>query len=161
MTNHPVQAFPLSCLDSQDSVTPLNSVSVVDHIQALYRLLMIRTGQRKEAERVLNEILNVSHKDPGGTSSRAVFVNLFRKALESPTAPGALSETDLSGWPLALHQLAEPGRSALTLFYLEIFSPRDLAEIIGLDIDELARVIGAARQSLENQQTQSNTPEHI
>jgi hypothetical protein len=138
-------------------MTPLNSVSVVDHIQALYRLLMIRTGQRTEAERALNEILNVSHEGPGGASSRAVFVNMFRQALESPIAAGASPETDLSGWPLALHQLAEPGRSALTLFYLEIFSPRDLAEIIGLDIEELARVIGAARQSLENQQTQSNT----
>lgn len=161
MTNHPVQAFPLSCLDSQDSMTPLNPVSVVDQIQALYRLLMIRTGQRTEAERALNEILNVSLKNPGGTASRAVFVNLFRKALDSPTALGASPETDLSGWPLALHQLPEPGRSALTLFYLEIFNPRDLAEILGLDIEELARIIGTARQSLENQQTQSNTPEHI
>jgi len=155
MTNHPVQAFPLSCQDSQDSMTPLNSVSVVDHIQALYRLLMIRTGQRTEAERALNEILNLSLKNAGSTDSRTVFVKLFRKALESPVAPCRSPEADLSGWPLALHHLPEPGRSALTLFYLEIFSPRDIAEILGLDLEELARVIGTARQSLENQQTQS------
>jgi hypothetical protein len=161
MSNHPVQAVPLSCQASQDSMTPLNSVSVVDHIQALYRLLIIRTGQRTEAERALNEILNLSLKNPGKTTSRAVFVKLFRKALELPIAQGGSPETELSGWPLALHQLPEPERSALTLFYLEIFSPRDLADILGFDIELLARVIGAARQSLENQQTQPNTPEQI
>ena len=134
-------------------MTPLNSVSVVDHIQALYRLLMIRTGQRTEAERALNETLSL--KNAGSPDSRTVFVKLFRKALESPVAPCGLPDTDLSGWPLALHHLPEPGRSALTLFYLEIFSPRDIAEILGLDLEELARVIGTARQSLENQQTQS------
>lgn len=157
MTNHPVQAFPLSCQASQDSMTPLNSVSVVDHIQALYRLLIIRTGQRTEAERTLNEILNLSLKNAGSTASRTVFVKLFRKALVPPAAPCGLRDTDLSGWPLALHHLPEPGRSALTLFYLEIFSPRDIAEILGLDLEELARVIDAARQSLENQRTQSGT----
>ena len=134
-------------------MTPLNSVSVVDHIQALYRLLMIRTGQRTEAERALNETLSL--KNAGSTDSRTVFVKLFRKALESPVAPSGSPDTDLSGWPLALHHLPEPGRSALTLFYLEIFSPRDIAEILGLDLEELARVIGTARQSLEKQQTQS------
>jgi hypothetical protein len=161
MTNHLVQAFPLSCQDSQDSITPLNSVSVVDNLQALYRLLIIRTGQRTEAERALNEILNLSLKNPGSAASRAGFVRLFRKALEFPVTQGGSPETELSGWPLALHQLAEPGRSALTLFYLEIFSPRDLAEILGIDLGELARVIGAARLSLENQQMQSNTSEPI
>jgi hypothetical protein len=159
MTNHLVQAFPLSCQDSQDSITPLNSVSVVDNLQALYRLLIIRTGQRTEAERALNEILNLSLNNPGRTAaSRAGFVKLFRKALEVPVTPGGSPGMELSGWPLALHQLAEPGRSALTLFYLEIFSPRELAEILGIDIGKLARVIGAARLALENQQMQSDTP---
>jgi DNA-directed RNA polymerase specialized sigma24 family protein len=64
-------------------------------------------------------------------------------------------ETDLAGWPLALHQLPEPERSAITLFYLEIFSPPVLSEILGLTIEELARLIGAARKSLESQQTKS------
>ena len=66
-------------------------------------------------------------------------------------------ETELAGWALALHRLPEPERSAITLFYLEIFSPRVLAEILGLDIEGLARLIAHARKSLESQPTKSTT----
>jgi len=158
MTDQPVQAFPLSWPDSQDSIAPLNPVSAADHIQALYRLLMIRTGQHAEAERALNETLSLSLQESNRTPGRPAFAHLFQRALEFPVTPDRAPESDLSGWPLALHHLPEPERSALTLFYLEIFSPRELANILGLEIEELARIIGAARRTLENEQTKSNTP---
>ncbi len=74
-----------------------------------------------------------------------------------PIPASEAPETDLAGWPLALHHLPEPERSAITLFYLEIFSPLVLSELLGLDIEELARLIAAARKSLERQQTKSTT----
>ena len=78
-------------------------------------------------------------------------MKFYQTALKMPATAFEPAETDLAGWPLALHQLAEPERSAITLFYLEIFSPRVLSEVLGLNIDELARIIDAARKSLENQ----------
>jgi hypothetical protein len=41
------------------------------------------------------------------------------------------------------------------LFYLEIFSPRALSELLGLNMVELANLIAAARSSLDSQQPRS------
>jgi len=147
----------LSRRKSQDTVTKLNSVSASEHIQALYRLLLIRTGRRIQAEQVLSETLRESLQDVRHDPYKMDFAAFYRTALKMPAPPSNPPETDLTGWPLALHHLPEPERSAITLFYLEIFSPRVLAEILGLDIEELAQRIAAARKSLERLQTNSNT----
>lgn len=136
-------------------MTNLNSVSASEHIQALYRLLLIRTGQRIRAEQALRNTLSNALKDTPRDPDKTDFIEFYRTALKIPTPASGSSETDLVGWPLALHHLPEPARSALTLFYLEIFSPRTLSEIFRLDIEELARLIATARESLERQQTKS------
>jgi DNA-directed RNA polymerase specialized sigma24 family protein len=136
----------------------LNSVSASEHIQALYRLLLIRTGQRFQAEQVLRETLSKSLQNGRHNQDQTDYVEFYRTALEMSVAAPEPQEPDLAGWPLALHHLPEPGRSAITLFYLEIFSPRVLSEILGIGLDELAGLIGAARSSLENQRTKSNNP---
>jgi DNA-directed RNA polymerase specialized sigma24 family protein len=150
--------FPLSGWESQDSMSKLNSVSASDHIQALYRLLLIRTGRRIEAEQAVRDTLAKSPRNPDLKPAKADFAAFFRTALKEQPSASATQGTDLEGWPLALHQLPEPERSAITLFYLEIFSPRELSEILGVNIGELARIIGAARKSLEDRQTKSNIP---
>ena len=136
-------------------MTKLKSDSASVHIQALYRLLLIRTGQRTRAERALRETLRESLQNTQPAQNGTDFAELYRTALKMPSTVHEPLETDLAGWPLALHQLPEPERSAITLFYLEIFSPPVLSEILGLTIEELARLIGAARKSLESQQTKS------
>jgi DNA-directed RNA polymerase specialized sigma24 family protein len=150
--------FPLSGWKSQDSMSKLNSVSASDHIQALYRLLLIRTGRRIEAEQAVRNTLTKSPRNPDLKPAKADFAAFFRTALNEQPSASTTQGTDLEGWPLALHQLPEPERSAITLFYLEIFSPRELSEILGVNIGELARIIGAARKSLEDQQTKLNIP---
>jgi DNA-directed RNA polymerase specialized sigma24 family protein len=135
----------------------LNSVSVSEHIQALYRLLLIRTGHRIQAEQALRETLTESLRNLPGNPQKTDFVDFYRTALQRPAPAPESPETELAGWALALHRLSEPERSAITLFYLEIFSPRVLSEILGLDIEGLARLIAAARKSLESQQTKSTT----
>jgi hypothetical protein len=139
-------------------MTKLNSVSASEHIHALYRLLLIRTGQQIRAEHALRETLTESLENTHRNQNKTDFVKFYRTALKKPATAPEPPETDLTGWPLALHQLPEPERSAITLFYLEIFSPGVLSEILGLDIEELARLIGTARKSLESQQTKSITP---
>ncbi len=136
-------------------MTELNSVSASEHIQALYRLLLIRTGQRLQAEQALRETLTESVRNNPSDQSERDFVEYYRTALNTPAPkPGPL-RTDLAGWPLALHHLPEPQRSAITLFYLEIFSPRVLSELFGLNMVELANLIAAARSSLDSQQANS------
>jgi DNA-directed RNA polymerase specialized sigma24 family protein len=136
----------------------LNTVSASEHIQALYRFLLIRTGQRIQAEHALRKTLTESPKDTHRNQDQTDFVKYYQTALKMPETSPKPAETDLAGWALALHHLPEPERSAITLFYLEIFTPRLLSEILGLDIEELAQVIGTARKSLETQQTNSITP---
>jgi DNA-directed RNA polymerase specialized sigma24 family protein len=135
----------------------LNSVSVSEHIQALYRLLLIRTGQRIQAEQALRETLTESLRTIPGDPQKTDFMEFYRTALRMPTPSSEPGKTELAGWALALHHLAEPERSAITLFYLEIFSPLILSEILGLDIEGLALLIAAARKSLERQQPKSAT----
>jgi hypothetical protein len=134
----------------------LNAASPLDHIQALYRLLLIRTGQRIEAENAIRQIFSESLQKAGQQSGKLDFAEFFRTALSLPDISSGSLKTDLDGWPLALHQLPEPERSAITLFYLEIFSPTVLGEILGLDINDLARIIDTARKSLEVQRPKSN-----
>jgi hypothetical protein len=134
----------------------LNAASPLDHIQALYRLLLVRTGQRIEAENAIRQIFSESLQKAGQQPGKLDFAEFFRTALTLPAIASDALKTDLDGWPLALHQLPEPQRSAITLFYLEIFSPIVLADILGVDLNELARIIGTARKSLEVQRPKSN-----
>ena len=134
----------------------LNSASPFDQIQALYRLLLVRTGHRTEAEKALRQIFSGSLQKTGRQTENADFAEFFRAALKLPATGSGSGETDLDGWPLALHQLPEPERSAITLFYLEIFSPTALGNILGVGLQELARIIETARNSLEVQRPNSN-----
>jgi hypothetical protein len=134
----------------------LNSASPFDHIQALYRLLLIRTGQRVEAENAIRQIFWESVPKTGRQSGEVDYTEFFRTAVSLGVVPPGSLKTDLVGWPLALHQLPEPERSAITLFYLEIFSPTALGDILGVDIHELARIIGTARKYLEVQRPQTS-----
>ena len=152
-------AFPYSPLrgrESQDSMFRLNSASPFDQIQALYRLLLIRTGHRSEAEKALRQIFSGSPQSANRQTANADFAEFFRAALKLPATGSDSLETELDGWPLALHQLPEPERSAITLFYLEIFSPAALGNILGVGIQELARIIETARNSLEVQRPNSD-----
>jgi hypothetical protein len=134
----------------------LNSASPLDQIQALYRLLLIRTGRRIEAEQAIRQIVPESLPKADHQSGKVDFAEFFRAALRLPAMAHGSMKTDLVGWPLALHQLPEPERSAITLFYLEIFSPTALGDVLGVDIQDLARIVGTARKYLDVERPKSN-----
>jgi DNA-directed RNA polymerase specialized sigma24 family protein len=48
------------------------------------------------------------------------------------------------------HQLPEPERSALALFYLDLFAVEEIAELLGLTLEELASVLTSARALLKS-----------
>ena len=110
-----------------------------------------------QAEQALRKTLSESLRTISGDPQETDFVEFYRTALKMPTTASGPGETELAEWALALHHLPEPERSAITLFYLEIFSPRVLSELLGLDIEGLALLIAAARRSLEGQQPKSTT----
>ena len=59
----------------------LNSVSASEHIQALYRLLLIRTGRRVRAEQALRETLTGSFQ---GTPTQPEPAGLRRLLSDRP-----------------------------------------------------------------------------
>ena len=77
---------------------------------------------------------------------RLFFAKLMREAASLPR----VSETEFSG-PAGLfsfHQLQEPGRSALSLLYFRLFSPEQLADVIGRPEKDLPAILATARAEL-------------
>lgn len=46
------------------------------------------------------------------------------------------------------HGLAEPGRSALALFYLDLFTPVEIARLLKMHLEELGVTLAGARAAL-------------
>jgi len=78
-----------------------------------------------------------------------------------PTAPRLLREDpdpgtrpevlNIEAFLLAqrFHLLPEPERSALGLFYLDLFSVEEIAELLKMDLEVLSDTLGAARDLLQ------------
>jgi DNA-directed RNA polymerase specialized sigma24 family protein len=49
------------------------------------------------------------------------------------------------------HRLPEPERTALALFYLELFELEEIAQLLKLDEEQLAATVGRARELLQNE----------
>jgi len=47
------------------------------------------------------------------------------------------------------HTLPEPGRSALALFYVDLFTPGEIAGFLKLELEQLADTLAAARERLQ------------
>jgi DNA-directed RNA polymerase specialized sigma24 family protein len=47
------------------------------------------------------------------------------------------------------HGLPEPGRSALALFYLDLFTPEEIAELLKMTLEELGATLTEARTRLQ------------
>ena len=50
----------------------------------------------------------------------------------------------------SFHSLAEPERSALAMFYLELFDVEQIAQVLGLALEELSPVLDRGRRQLES-----------
>jgi DNA-directed RNA polymerase specialized sigma24 family protein len=47
------------------------------------------------------------------------------------------------------HGLPEPGRSALALFYLDLFTPEEVAQLLKMNIEQLGATLAEARTRLQ------------
>ena len=82
-----------------------------------------------------------------------------------PTPPRLLREgsgedtevLEIEAYILAhhFHLLPEPERSALALFYLELFELSEIAELLQMRLEDLATTLGSARKRLHDSLKQS------
>lgn len=80
---------------------------------------------------------------------RLLFSSLYRQGLRiSRVKP---SDSSFENRLLPFHELEEPGRSALVLLYLGLFSSEHLALLLGYSESELANILSRARAALAKQ----------
>ena len=147
--------------------TALSSSST---LAEFYRFALLLTGNAKTAEQVMAETLTEVESQlaqfRNETSRQAWLATHIReRCLENnksapPSAPRLLRDDSETGaHPEVLkieafllaqrfHLLPEPERSALALFYLDLFSATEIAELLKMDIEALSDTLGAARDLL-------------
>ena len=124
----------------------MNNASAYDYVQALYRFIFVLSASGSFAYEQVERSLSQAYLAANKHLERVRFQTLFSEAIAS--AQTAKGESDLPIALIPLHRLDDPDRAALTLFYLEILTPRQIAEITTTSIDELAHRVGQARAGL-------------
>lgn len=136
-----------------------------------YRFALLLTGHARSAETLMIDLL-AEAEGPlaqlrNETSRRAWLAGRLReRCLDNHSAapvaaPRLVREEPEPGGekPAVLkieafllaqrvHALPEPERSALALFYLEVFSVEEIAQFLQMDLEVFSETLGAARQLL-------------
>jgi DNA-directed RNA polymerase specialized sigma24 family protein len=149
-----------------------------------YRFALLLTGNAKSAEQVMGETLaelegQLSQFRNETMRQAWLATHIRERCLENnksapPAAPRLVrDDTDTGEKPVVLrieafllaqhfHTLPEPERSALALFYLELFGAEEIAHLLKMDLDALSDTLEAARgllrKSLRNPQRESSPP---
>jgi hypothetical protein len=126
----------------------LNAPTAYDYVQALYRLLVVQSGSSSTAESAVKQLFLQAFEDAGKQLEQLDFDGLFRTAFRNRDTYPRKAEPELNGWACKLHQLPEPERFSITLFFLEVLPPATIAEITGSTLDALAERVAKARQEL-------------
>lgn len=131
-----------------------------------YRLALLLTGNLKVAEQIMAETLRdveaqlaeLRHEGSrvAWLASRIRQRCLRENAGGGQPAPRLLRESEadsilrIEAFIVAQHisTLPEPERSALALFYTELFTAEEIAKVLKVGIDELAGLLARARQLL-------------
>ena len=138
-----------------------------------YRFALLLTGSTAAAESVMAETLAEveTHLDQIRTeANRQAWlaqrirerclknnvknqVPVVPRLLRTEPAAGAAPEVlGIEAYILAehFHCMAEPGRSALALFYLDLFSPEEIGKLVKMNLEELGATLAEARVALQN-----------
>lgn len=138
----------------------------------LYRFALLLTGRAAAAEAVLGEALAAAEPqleqmrtaanrqawmaaqirqrcmENSQQTALPMVPRLLRGGGEAKDPPELLG---LEAYILAghFHLLPEPERSALALFYLDLFAPEEIARLLKTDLVELGAMLGRARARLQ------------
>ncbi len=85
----------------------------------------------------------------GAAGDAAPAPRLLRAEEEEDDAPLVILQIEAYLVAQRFHQLPEPGRSALALFYLDSFNNEEIAKLLKLHEDDLAETLDAARTQLK------------
>jgi len=131
-----------------------------------YRFALLLTGNIKTAEQIMADTLSEVESQlsefrheanrQAWLASRIRQRCLRENSGGGTPAPRLLRDEESGGilkieaFIVAQHvsTLPEPHRSALALFYLEIFTPEEIAKLLKVSIDDLAGLLAHARQLL-------------
>lgn len=113
-----------------------------------WRYALVLTGSETAALELLRSSLNkLARRSDSGDSARArriLFASLYRQSLAKPITSEPSTETEARTRPL--HELKEPGRSALTLIGMKLFAGEELAGLLGESLPSLAKSLEEARR---------------
>ncbi|MDQ3625255.1 MAG: hypothetical protein M3463_22715, partial [Verrucomicrobiota bacterium] len=138
-----------------------------------YRFALLLTGRIQNAEQVMAETLAEVEAQLGelrNQTNRQAWLALRirerslrnnaeqprpeapRLLRETPAAGGKFEVLDIEAYILAQHFycLPEPERSALALFYLDLFSIEEIARLLEVGVDELSQTLARARILLQD-----------
>jgi DNA-directed RNA polymerase specialized sigma24 family protein len=115
-----------------------------------WKYALVLTGREADALESVRATLALLARrtdaaDPA-REKRILFSSIYRSA--KPTTPASEPPSAAEQAVDPLHNLPEPGRSALTLLCLGLFSGEELAGVLGEPLPDLARALGDARHTL-------------
>ena len=111
------------------------------------QLDQIRTEANRQAwlaRRIRERCLKNNLENPAPVVPRLLRVE--------PLAGAAPEVLGIEAYILAehFHCMSEPGRSALALFYLDLFSPEEIGKLVKMNLEELGATLTEARAALQN-----------
>lgn len=137
-----------------------------------YRFALLLTGSSSAAESVmadthaeveaqLDQIRSEANRQ--AWLARRIRERCLKNHLENPvpivprllrveTMAGAVPEVlGIEAYILAehFHCMGEPGRSALALFYLDLFTPEEIGKLLNMNLEELGATLAEARAALQ------------
>lgn len=115
-----------------------------------WKFALVLTGREAAASSLVSAALRAVAKrsdlHEAERTKRVLFSILCREGAKATQVTGP--ETAAEQATFFLHQLPEPGRQAITLLCLGLFSGEQLAGLLGKSEPELARCLGEARERL-------------
>jgi len=133
-----------------------------------YRFALMLTGYPPAAEQAIAETLvefEAEYGDSRRETNRKVWLatRLRKRCLHNHADAGELTPPrllreeggkilEIEAFILAqhFHQLPEPERSALALFYIDLFTPEEIEQLLQVDTDKLAELLSRGRGLLRN-----------
>jgi hypothetical protein len=115
-------------------------------VETAWRFALLLTGCHEGTSTVFKDSVEelLRHPHPGDLerTRRLFFTLVRRRSLRFP------ARCELNGTAAKLHELAEPGRSALALLYLGALPASDIQRVLNIDERGLADVMDKARSAL-------------
>ncbi len=128
------------------------AVLIDKKIEPLYRFALLLTGNASAAERALLAVCSESAHHVDAFRTEASGIAFLVSKLRTRCVKNSVNPTDIpaeqSSVATKFHALPEPGRSALALFYLGIFSATEIAAMLNFTLEELSGALGDARDRL-------------